>query len=164
MVSSMKLCGVQFGFRPQISKTKLRRISVPLRGVMDFGMELHCVILLRGILDGGDGVRGLGDQLEAGREFIGFVAVRHPDRQRPFEALEQRGRRGQQFDLRVAVLALVGRANFAAQLVHHELQAVADAQYGQAEMQHAIVGRRRVGVVDRRRPARQDDARGRDSS
>ena len=54
-----------------------------MRGVMYFGMKLHCVIFLRGILDGGDGVRGLGDQLEAGREFIGLVAVRHPDRQRP---------------------------------------------------------------------------------
>ena len=69
--------------------------------------------------------------------------------------------RAQQLDLGVAVLAFVGRADFAAQLVHHELQAVADAEHRQAEMQHAVVGGRRVGVVDRGRAAGQDDARGR---
>ena len=63
------------------------------------------------------------------------------------------------FDLSVSVLALVGGAHFAAQLVHHELQAVADAEHRQSEMQDAVVGRRRVGVIDRRWPARQYDAR-----
>ncbi len=92
-----------------------------------------------------------------------LVAVRHPHRQRTLQSLEQRrvNRRAQQFHLRVAVLALVGGAHFAAQLVHHELQAVTDAQHRQSEMQDALVRRRRVGVVDGRRPARQHDARGR---
>ena len=60
----------------------------------------------------------------------------------------------------MAVLAFVGRAHFAAQLVDHELQAVADAEHRQSEMQHLLVGRWRVGVIDGRRTAGQDDARG----
>ena len=102
----------------------------------------------------------LADQLEAGRQLQGLVAVRHPHRQRALQALEQRRVVAQQLDLRVAVLALVGGAHLAAQLVHHELQAVADAQHRQSKMQHALVGRRRIGVIDRRRPAGQHDARG----
>ena len=81
-VSSMKLCGVQLGLRPQTSKTKLRRISRALRRVVHFGMELHRVVLLRRILNGRQRVRGLADQLEAGRKLERLVAVRHPHRQR----------------------------------------------------------------------------------
>ena len=80
--------------------------------------------------------------------------------QRPAQTLEQRSVVAQQFHLGVTVLALVSGAHLAAQLVHHELQAVADAQHRHAKMEHALVRRRRVGVIDRRRPARQHDARG----
>ena len=82
----------------------------------------------------------------------------------PCRPLNSGGFVAQQLDLGVAVLALVGGAHLAAQLVDHELQAVADAQHRQSEMQHALVRRRRVGVVDGGRPARQDDARGTSSS
>ena len=123
-------------------------------------MELDGEILLRRVLNGGDGVRGLADQLEAGRQLDGFVAMRHPHRQRPAQALEQRSVVAQQFHLGVTVLALVSGAHLAAQLVHHELQAVTDAQHRHAEMQDSLVRRRRIGVIDRRRPARQHDAGG----
>ena len=79
----------------------------------------------------------------------------------PCSPLNSGGIAAQQFDLGVAVLALVGGAHLAAQLVHHELQAVADAQHRQSEMQDALVGRRRIGVIHGRRPARQHNARGR---
>ncbi len=125
---------------------------------MHFGMKLHRVIFLRGVLDGGDRVGGAADQLEAGRKLHGLVAVRHPDCQWPLQTFEQRGIAAEQFHLRVAVLALVGGAHFAAQLVHHELQAVADAQHRQSEVQDALVRWRRIGVVDGRRPAGQHDA------
>src|ERR1019366_2650495 len=46
-------------------------------------------------------------------------------------------------------------------LVPHELKAVTDAQYRQAEMQDALVRRRRIGVVDGRWPTRQHNAGGR---
>ena len=84
MVSSMKLCGVQFGLQAADVEDEVAQDLRALRRVVHFGMKLHRVILLRGILDGGDRVRGLGDQLEAGRQFVGFVAVRHPDGQRAF--------------------------------------------------------------------------------
>ena len=61
------------------------------RRVMDFGMKLHRVILLRGILDGRDSVRGSSDQLEAGRQLVSFIAVRHPDGQRALQPFEERG-------------------------------------------------------------------------
>src|SRR5579862_783353 len=61
----------------------------------------------------------------------------------------------------VAILALVGGADLSAQLVHHELEAIADAEHGQTHVQYAFVGRGSVGIVDRRWSARQHDARGR---
>ncbi len=65
-----------------------------------------------------------------------------------------------QLDLRVAVLALVGRPHLSAQLVHHELQPIADAENRQAEVQHPLVCRRRVSVIYRRRPAREHNPAG----
>ena len=53
----------------------------------------------------------------------------------------------------MTVLALVGGPHFTAQGVHHELQSIADAQHGQAQLQHARVGGRRISVIDRRRAA-----------
>ena len=110
-----------------------------LLGVVHFGMELHGVVLARGIFEGGLGVRGLRDKLEAGRKFFGFVAVRHPDVQRAAESLEEGAVVAQEFDVGVSVLALVAGADFAAELLRHEVQAVTDAQHRQAEMQHLLV-------------------------
>ena len=155
----MKLCGVQFGFSAADLEDEVAQDLRALRRVMNLGMKLHGIPLLRRILDRGHRIRCLADQLEARRQLQRLVAVRHPHRQRTLQAFEQRRVVAQQLNLRVAVLALVGGADFAAQLVHHELQAVADAQHRQSKMQDALVGRRRVGVIDGRRPARQHDAR-----
>ena len=48
----------------------------------------------------------------------------------------------------MAVLAFVGSAHFAAERVHHQLQAIANAEHGQAQAEHARVGERGVAVVD----------------
>ena len=55
-------------------------------------------------------------------------------------------------------MALRRRRDFSAERVDHELQSVADAEHGNAEIEHALVGVRGILVVHRRRPARQNDA------
>ena len=50
-----------------------------LAGVGDFGVELHGPHLLRLVGDGGYGVVGPGDYVEAGREGFCVVAMTHPD-------------------------------------------------------------------------------------
>src|SRR5580704_19759627 len=123
-------------------------------------MELHRIPLLRRILDSSYCIRRGGNQLEAGGELKRFIAVRHPDRHRALQALKKLRVVAQQLYFGMAVFALVGRADFSSQLVDHELQAVADAEDRQAKVQHLLVGGRGVGIVDGRRPTRQNNARG----
>ena len=58
----------------------------------------------------------------------------------------------------MAVLALVGSTHFSAERVHHELQSIADAEHGQAQLEHARVRGRSVGVIHRRGAAGKNDA------
>ena len=64
----------------------------------------------------------------------------------------------QEIDFGVAVLPLITGDNFAAELVRHELQSVADAEHRNAEMQHALIGGWRVVIVNRAWASGQDDA------
>ena len=159
-VSSMKRCGVQLGFMPQISKMKLRRIAVPCGVWCTSGWNCTAQYFFAGFWMAATAFSLLAISSKPGGSCFGFVAVRHPDRQRAFETFEQRRVGMQQVDLGVAVLALVAGHDFAAQLVRHELQAVADAEHRQAEMQHALVGGRRIGVIDRAWASGEDDAGG----
>ena len=156
----MKLCARPVWLESADLEHEVAQDFGALRGVVYFGMELHGVILLRGILDGRHRIRCLANQLEAGRKLHRLVAVRHPNRQWTMQALEQWRIAAQQLDLGMTVLALVGSAHFAAQLVHHELQSVADSQHRQTKTQHALVRRRRIGIIYRRRSTRQHNARG----
>ena len=81
--------------------------------------------------------------------------------ERATESLEQHAVIAQKFDVGVSVLALVARADFATELVGHQVQAVADTKNGQAEMQDLFVHRGCIGFVDRRRASGEDDAGGR---
>src|SRR5271170_7931249 len=54
-------------------------------------------------------------------------------------------------DLRVAILALLRRTHLAAESVHHELQAVTNAEDGQSQLKKARISRRRIFVIDRPR-------------
>src|SRR5579864_8982498 len=126
--------------------------------VVDFGMELHGPHAARGVLDGGYGIGRLGGQVEAGGQLLGFVAVRHPDGKILRKALKQARAAGFDGDFGVTVLVLVGRTHFSAEREHHVLQAVADAEHGQAEVEDAGIGDGCVLIVDRRWATGEDDA------
>ena len=113
----MKCCAVQVGFAPQMFERKVAQDIGAERGVVDFGMELHRPHLLFGILDRGDGVGRRGSQVKAGRQFFGFVAVRHPDGEHFGQARERVASPRLISNLGVAVLALLGGAHFAAERV-----------------------------------------------
>ena len=49
------------------------------------------------------------------------------------------------------------RLHFAAQVMDDEMQAVADAEHGHAHVEYAGVGGWRIRVIDRRRPAGEND-------
>ena len=61
-------------------------------------------------------------------------------------------------DLGMTVLTLAGSVNRAAESVRHELQSVADAEHGQAKIEHLRIGRGRVHVINRARAAGENDA------
>ena len=78
----------------------------------------------------------------------------HPDGLVLRQALEERaGLRG---ELRAAELRHAGALDGAAEVLRHQLHAVADAEHGHAELEQLRVDLRRVVGVDRRRPAAQD--------
>ncbi len=58
----------------------------------------------------------------------------------------------------MAIFAFGGGAHLSTERVHHELQSIADAEHGDAEIEDALVGQRGVFVVHRRRTARENDA------
>ena len=60
----------------------------------------------------------------------------------------------------MAIFALEGRADLAAQVMHDEMQSVADAQDGHAGFENGGVGDWRVTVVHARRAAGKHDADG----
>ena len=66
-----------------------------------------------------------------------------------------------EFGLGVSVFALRGWMNFASESVDNELQAIADAEDGNAEVEDFLVGMRRAIVVDGGWSARQNNADGR---
>src|SRR5215469_10715638 len=130
-----------------------------LRGVMHLRVKLHRIPLFRDVLNARDGVVRLRHQLEARRQFERFVAMRHPDGESLGETLEQ-NRIRDDIDFGGAVLALVGRAHLSAERVHHELQAVTDAEDRQTEIEQVPIGGWGVFVVDGPRSTRQDNADG----
>ena len=84
------------------------------------------------------------------------VAVAHPDRLLAVDAGEQRVVGGDA-DVGRAVLAVVERDDVAAELVGHQLGAVADAEDGDPAGPDGRIRPRGARVVDRVRAARQDD-------
>ncbi len=95
--------------------------------------------------------------MEAGRKLGGLVAVAHPD-------LERGGQPGEQLRCAVldhhfgmAILAARRGEDLAAQVMDDEVEAVTDAEDRQAQRENLWVGGWRVGIVDGRRPAGEDD-------
>ncbi len=153
----MKLAGVQVACAPAIPRTKLRRTSRP-RGVCDdLRVELDPVQVPRRVDQAGERRRvGLGRRPEAVRQARDRVAVAHPDRLVAIEPGEQSVVRGERHGRRT-VLALRRRDHVPAELMGHQVGAVADPEDGDPAAPDHRVGPRRVHVVDGARAARQDD-------
>ncbi len=130
-----------------------------LARVGDLGVELDGPHAVLRVLDGGHGVAGAGDDLEAGCERFGVVAVAHPDLEGGGEALEE-GALGGGMDLGVAVLAGGCGDDAATEVMGHELQAVADAEQRNAGLEDGWVGLGGGAVIDRAWAAGEDDALG----
>ena len=100
-------------------------------------------------------------RLETVRQRRHAVAVAHPDRQRLRQPAQQRRVAALFAPLRDqrgrAELALAARRDAPAQAMRQLLHPVADAQRRQAAVQRPVRRARRVRVMHRRRPARQDD-------
>ena len=101
----------------------------------------------------------MGDDLEAFGEFGDAVAMAHPHlimgADRP-EPIEQR-RVARDLDIGAAEFALVGGFDAAAELLHQSLLAVADAEHGDAEFEHALRRAGRAFARRRIRTAGKDD-------
>src|SRR5512143_3281876 len=63
-------------------------------------------------------------------------------------------------DFGVSVFAVGAGDDLAAERMHHEMQSVTDAEDGKAEFDDALIGWGRIGVVDGRGAAGEDDADG----
>src|SRR5579864_1816280 len=83
--------------------------------------------------------------------------MRHPDVERRRQAFKQ-PRLAFDVDFRVAIFTLRAGTNFATELVRDEVQTIADAEHGESKGKHAIVGRRRVVIVNGGRASAQNDA------
>ena len=95
-----------------------------------------------------------------GGQLQGLVAVAHPYLHRRGQPGKQRRLAVLDGDIGVAVLAPRRRTHLAAQMMHDEVQSVADAQDRHAQIEHFGIGGRRIGVIHRRRPARENHADG----
>ncbi len=129
-------------------------------GVEHLGVELHAVELPVRVLDGGVGAAGgVRDGAEAGGKPLDLDAVAHPVDARRLDAVKERACAVvRQLDL--AVFAYLGLAAGAAELVDHELLAVADAEDGQPQLEDGIVERGGVRLEHGRGPAGEDDGGG----
>ena len=129
-----------------------------VRGMQDLRVVLHTGHLLGGTLEGGDGgtggARGDIEALGGGGD---SVAVAHPHLVGGLEADVERA--AVDGDVGTAVLAVAGLRDRAAEGVGHGLEAVADTEDRDAELQQATLqGRGAVGV-DRRRATGEDQRR-----
>src|SRR5262249_37169591 len=128
-----------------------------LLGMSDFGVELNpkeftVLVSERGLRGG----RRLRDGAELAGRVLDAVAVAHPDDARRRKAVEERARRVE-VALGPPELAVRRGLALAAQELGAELEPVADSEDRDAEREDLLVDRRRVVLVDRRGPAREDD-------
>ncbi|MNM96754.1 hypothetical protein D3C81_1092420 [compost metagenome] len=140
---------------------EVRDHLVAMHGVAHFRMELHGVELLAFMAHGRDW-RTLRSriQLEALRQLGHMVAVAHPDGLGAFKALDDLCSLFK-CQIRLAVFPFRGALHLAAELMGHQLHAVADAEYRQAEVINRRVHMRSVLSVYAHRSAGEDDALGR---
>ena len=134
------------------------------RGVVHLGVELHRVKAARGV--GGDGKGRVGRgavDLEAGRDFRHVVAVAHPDLLIPRlePARQERAGLVGRGDVSLAKFGgAVAAFDVAAQAMHHDLLAIADAKDRHAQVKHALRWHRCAVPIDRGGTAREDHGLG----
>ena len=129
-------------------------------GVQDLRVELHAVQAAGLILGSGHrAVGGVSHNFKAGGGRLDIVVMAHPADVFVRQAGEQRAG-GVQVDHGLAVLALRGFADLAAQHVHHQLAAVADTQDRHAPSVDLGVDGRRIRQVGTVGAAGKDDALG----
>ena len=149
-VDSMKVSRRPVCFRlADLEDEVLQQLCAHLR-VVHFGMKLHGVDAARRVRNAGEGVGGLGSQVKTGRKFLRVIAMRHPDFHHRRQVREERQVCIEDGDLREAILALVRRADLAAELMRNPLQAITDTEDRQAA--HRVCADRRA-AHPRHRPS-----------
>ncbi len=132
--------------------------GLAVRGVLDLGVPLHAVeaaLVARERRDGRG--RAGGEDLEALGRLRHGVAVAHPHGLVVGLAVEQ-GAAGRERDRGGSVLAGTRVRDLAAESAGHDLEAVADAEHGDAELEDPLIEAGRALLVDAGRAAAQDDA------
>ncbi len=105
----------------------------------------------------GQRIVGLGSQHEPHGQGLCLVAMAHPDIELFGKAAKERRLRDH-FHLRMTVFARRSRLNPPAQVMHDEVQPVADAEHGNVHRKQRRVGGGRVRIVDRAGPAGEDQS------
>ena len=124
----------------------------------DLGVELHTVQAARRIPDSSEFARLRGSVgLKPIRETGHLVAMRHPHHRVAIDSVEH-ALTARDLDRGATVFVLVARQNVAAKLAYHPLESVADSEHRHTEFEDARGHVGRVRRIDRRGPARQDDA------
>ena len=115
-VDWMNCAGVQLGWAWQMLKEEVAQQVGSSRCVADLGVKLHRPDIARGIGHAGHGIGGARGQGKAGRQFQGFIPMRHPDIERWGQTGKQRDFQlpGNDRNLRGPVFALFRRAYLAA--------------------------------------------------
>ncbi len=134
-----------------------------LRRVVHFRVELQAVDGAVAVADGGDRASvGAGERHEIAVHDVDLIAVAHPDGGFQRHIGKQVGafadRLRDDVALSAAELPALGRMDLAAEQVGGELHSVADAEYGDVEIEDGGVAVRGVGSVDAGRTAGQDEA------
>ena len=123
-----------------------------VRGVHDLRVVLHAGELAGGVLERGHRrARGGGGDLEALRRLRDGVAVGHPHGVLGLESGVEHA--AVDTHLRAAVLARTGLGHLAAERAGHDLEAVANAEDRQPQLEDLLVELRRALCVHRRRAA-----------
>ena len=110
-------------------------------------MELDAVKIALDILNGTNRrIRAIGDHLKALWNDLHMIAMAHPDRAAALdeEAVEQRPGTVHALQLGMAVFALAGRHHLAAEVLTHQLHAVADTEHGHAQFEQLFGDGRRT--------------------
>ena len=130
-------------------------------GVHHLGMELHAVEAPLVVSNGRfRGVVGVGQARKAIRQALHRIAMAHPHRGARFHVGEQVDR-VVHVQWRLAVFGATGGHHRPAQLLHHQLHAVANPQHRNAQPPDGRITHRRPGLVHGIGAAAEDDALGR---